>query len=115
VAAASGCAGGPLHSFVVIRSAQATSGGDVMSPLLAIVDGRYKLIKTIEDGLTELYDVSTDPGELVELWPAQPTIGRSLERQLETYRDVVGYPADEELADLRTFGARLIGPNGEVY
>jgi choline-sulfatase len=105
----------PLHRFVVIRSAQATSGGDVMSPLLAIVDGRYKLIKTIEDGLTELFDVVADPGELVDLWPVHPEIGRSLERQLETYRDVVGYPADEELADLRTFGARLIGAQGEVY
>lgn len=105
----------PLHGFVVVRSAHATSGGDVMSPLLAIVDGRYKLIKTIEDGLTELYDVASDPGEAVDLWPLHPEIGRRLERELETYRDIVGYPADEELADLKTFGARLIGPRSEVY
>lgn len=105
----------PLHNFVVIRSALATSGGDVMSPLLAIVDGRHKLIKALEDGLTQLYDVAADPGEVSDLWPLRPELGRQLEAQLELYRDLVGYPADEELADLRTFGARLIGPRGELH
>ena len=105
----------PLHRFVVVRSAHATSGGDVMSPMLAIVDERYKLIKTIEDGLMELYDVPADPTEQTDLWPVHPAVGRRLERELETYRDVVGYPADEELADLKTFGARMIGAQGELY
>ncbi len=105
----------PLHRFVVVRSAHATSGGDVMSPLLAIIDSRYKLIKTIEDGLTELYDVLADAREETDLWPVHPDVGRRLEHELETYRDVVGYPADEELADLKTFGARMIGPQGELY
>lgn len=107
--------GAPLHRFVVVRSAHAASGGDVMSPLLAIVDDRFKLIKTIEDGLTELYDVLADPMENTDLWPLNPDVGRRLERALETYRDIIGYPADEELADLRTFGARIINSQGELY
>jgi arylsulfatase A-like enzyme len=105
----------PLHSFVVIRSAHAASGGDVMSPLLAIVDGPHKLIKTLEDGLTELFDVMNDPTERTDLWASQPDVARRLDRALEVYRDVIGYPADDEMADLKTFGARLINERGEVY
>ena len=105
----------PLHSFVIIRSARAVSGDEAMSPLLAIVDDRYKLTKTFEDGLTELFDISADPGERVDLWPVEPAMGRRLERALETYRDIVGYPADEEMAKLKTVRARMIDPHGQIY
>jgi hypothetical protein len=105
----------PLHGFVFIRSAQAASGGDVMSPLLAIVDHRYKLIKTIEDSLVQLFDVVDDPGEQVDLLHRLPAVARRLELSLETYRDVIGYPADEDLADLKTFGERRLDPDGNVF
>ena len=104
-----------LHGFVFIRSAQAASGGDVMSPLLAIVDHRYKLIKTIEDSLVQLFDVVDDPGEQVDLLHRLPAVARRLELSLETYRDVIGYPADEDLADLKTFGERRLDPDGNVF
>jgi hypothetical protein len=105
----------PLHGFVFIRSAQAASGSDVMSPLLAIVDHRYKLIKTIEDSLVQLFDVVDDPGEQVDLLHRLPAVARRLELSLETYRDVIGYPADEDLADLKTFGERRLDPDGNVF
>jgi hypothetical protein len=105
----------PLHGFVFVRSAQAASGGDVMSPLLAIVDDRYKLIKTVEDSLVQLFDVVDDPGEKVDLLHRLPAVARRLELSLETYRDVIGYPADEDLADLKTFGERRLDPDGNVF
>jgi hypothetical protein len=105
----------PLHGFIFVRSALAVSGGDVMSPLLAIVDDRYKLIKTMEDSLMQLFDVVNDPGEHVDLLPSLPGVARRLELSLETYRDVIGYPADEDLADLKTFGERRIDPDGNVF
>ena len=105
----------PLHRFVVIRSAFATSGGDVMSPMLAIVHGHHKLAKTLENGITELFNLDDDPGENTDLWPSDPGTGRYLDHSLEMYRDIVGYPADEDLSDMKTYGARMIGPAGEVY
>jgi hypothetical protein len=106
----------PLHKFVVIRSAFAASGSDVLSPMLAVVHGSYKLSKTFENGITELYDVATDPSENEDLWPSQPDIGRHLELALETYRDIIGYPADEEIFDMKNnFGVRRLNPMGEIY
>jgi hypothetical protein len=105
----------PLHRFVVIRSAFATSGGDVMSPMLAIVHGQHKLAKSLENGITELFNLVDDPGENTDLWPSDPGTGKYLEHSLELYRDIVGYPADEDLSDMKTYGARMIGAAGEVY
>lgn len=106
----------PLHEFVVIRSAFAASGSDVLSPMLAVVHGSYKLSKTFENGITELYDVVSDPSESVDLWPTQAEIGRHLEVALETYRDIIGYPADEEIVDMKNnFGVRRLNPLGEIY
>jgi hypothetical protein len=42
-------------------------------------------------------------------------VARRLELSLETYRDVIGYPADEDLADLKTFGERRLDPDGNVF
>jgi hypothetical protein len=104
----------PLR-FVVIRSAFATSGGDVMSPMLAIVHGHHKLAKTLENGITELFNLVDDPGENTDQWPSDPGTGSYLEHTLEMYRDIVGYPADEDLSDMKTYSARMIGTAGEVY
>jgi hypothetical protein len=105
----------PLHRFVFIRSAHAASGGDVMSPLLAIVDGRYKLMKTLEDSLQQLFDLEADPGEHVDLLPRLPSLAQRMEKDLETYRDIIGYPAVEDLADLKTFSASRLDADGNVY
>jgi hypothetical protein len=79
------------------------------------VDDRYKLIKTVEDSLVQLFDVVDDPGEKVDLLHRLPAVARRLELSLETYRDVIGYPADEDLADLKTFGERRLDPDGNVF
>jgi len=72
-------------------------------------------VKTLEDSLQQLFDLEADPGEQLDLLPRLPGVAKRLERDLETYRDLIGYPADEDLADLRTFAARRIDAEGNVY
>ena len=98
----------PLREFAFVRSAHGASGGEVVSPMMAIVLGRYKLIKTLEDNLMELYDVVSDPGETVDLLPREPDVAQRLEHAAELYRDIVGYPNPDDRADLRHFrGGRV--------
>jgi len=100
--------GAPLREFAFVRSAHAASGGDVVSPMMAIVSGRYKLIKTLEDNLMELYDVISDPTESVDRLSIEPDVARRLEHAAELYRDIVGYPNPADRADLRNFrGGRV--------
>lgn len=105
----------PLHRFVVIRSAHAASGGEILSPLLAIVAGQYKLVKTIEDNLMTLYDLGADPGERTDVASARPEVVRRLERDMEIYRDIIGYPASGELAELTTFVGKMLDQDGQVF
>ena len=98
----------PLREFAFVRSAHAASGGEVVSPMMAIVLGRYKLSKTLEDNLMELYDVVSDPDERVDLLPREPDMARRLEHAAELYRDLVGYPNTDDRTDLRNFrGGRV--------
>lgn len=105
----------PLHRFIVVRSAHAASGGEILSPLLAIVDGKYKLVKRIEDNLMTLFDLAADPGELSDAASARPDVVRRLELDMETYRDIVGYPAPGELAELKSFAGRMLDEDGQVF
>jgi hypothetical protein len=98
----------PLREFAFVRSAHAASGGEVVSPMMAIVLGRHKLSKTLEDNLMELYDVVSDPGERVDLLPREPDVARRLEHAAELYRDLVGFPNADDRTDLRNFrGGRV--------
>ncbi len=81
-----------LHRFVVSRTSRASSVHGFVTPMASIVDGRFKLIKTFEDGLRELYDIFGDPDELTNLEPEDRVHLRTLETELETYRDIDAYP-----------------------
>lgn len=59
-------------------------------PNSAVRLGRWKLIEWLEDGRTELFDLSTDLGEQHDLAAAQPAITADLLRQLHAWRESVG-------------------------
>ena len=80
----------PLHRFVVTRSSRSVAVSGFVMPMAAIVQDRYKLIVTFEDGLVELYDLAADPGEQHDLAPHLEL--PRLRRALELYRDLDGYP-----------------------
>ncbi len=79
---------GPLHKFVVTRSARAASGDEYSTPMTAIVEGNYKLIETFEDHLQELYNPVADPAELHNLLGEQPREAAKLDDDLQMYRDI---------------------------
>jgi hypothetical protein len=81
----------PLHEFVVARSDRTLTLKGFVLPQAGLVEGDRKLVKTFEDGLTELYDLSLDPGEQESLDPGSRD-GVTLTRQLEMYRDIDHYP-----------------------
>jgi arylsulfatase A-like enzyme len=83
---------GPLHRFVVSRSARAASGEEYSLPMAALVEGNYKLIETFEDKLVELYDPIDDPDELRDLAAIDPEHVAELVDHLEMFRDVDGFP-----------------------
>ena len=80
----------PLHRFVVTRSSRAVEVSGFVMPMAAIIQDRYKLVVTFEDGLVELYDLRADPGEQTDLAPE--IRAPQLRRALEIYRDIDGYP-----------------------
>jgi choline-sulfatase len=82
----------PLHKFVVTRSARIASGNQYSMPLLAIVEGKYKLVETFEDHLMELYDPFDDPAEENDLLTRMPEEAARLDDRLQMFRDVDGYP-----------------------
>jgi hypothetical protein len=83
----------PLHQFVTVRTHRFTSGPVAFSPMLALVTRDYKLVKALdEQDLFELYDLSADPGERVDLAWTQIGLRKSLERDLETFRDIDRWP-----------------------
>jgi arylsulfatase A-like enzyme/Tfp pilus assembly protein PilF len=74
------------------------------SPLQAMVKGRWKLIRGVE---SELYDLSTDPSESVDLAEQEPGVVRELSGELQPYaaQESAAHPIDEErLAQLRSLG-----------
>jgi hypothetical protein len=83
---------GPLHRFVVIRSGRAVSGRASLSPILAIVEGRFKLVKGLEDTLFELFDELDDPAETRDLSAAEAVERARLSQHLALFRDLDGWP-----------------------
>jgi Sulfatase len=82
----------PLHRFVVTRSARAASGNAYSTPILAIVEGPYKLVESFEDRMMELYDPIDDPKEVHDLLTDRPAVSGRLDDHLQMFRDVDGYP-----------------------
>lgn len=82
----------PLHRFVAIRSGREASGNTSLSPMLAIVEDRYKLVRALDENLTELYDVVDAPGEERDLTSRAPEVERRLLHDLELYRDIDKWP-----------------------
>src|SRR5262249_51804737 len=81
----------PLHQFVIVRTYRFTSGNSVRSPMMAIVSGHNKLVQSLdEDGLYELYDLASDPGEARDLAWKRPDLRASLSRALTLFQDIDG-------------------------
>jgi hypothetical protein len=79
----------PLHEFVTVRSHRSTIGNVASQPMLALVSGRYKLIKPLaETDYYELYDLEADPGEVSDLSWSRPELRRALTHRLELFRDI---------------------------
>jgi sulfatase-like protein len=83
----------PLHQFVALRTHRYGSGPAAFSPTMALVTSHYKLVKALdEQDLFELFDLEADPGEQVDLAWTQLGLRRSMERDLDTFRDLDRWP-----------------------
>jgi choline-sulfatase len=83
----------PLHRFVAIRTHRFTSGPVAISPMMALVDNHYKLVKAFdEERLFELYDLDADPDERVDLAWTQTALRAAMEHKLDLYRDLDRWP-----------------------
>jgi hypothetical protein len=104
----------PLHEFVVVRSAHAARGGEVISPMIALVTRRHKLVQVLEENLIDLYDLAVDPGERHNISWRQPALRRDLQRRLAIYRDIDGFPSTFERNDLRQYKGRFVARTGTI-
>jgi hypothetical protein len=83
----------PLHRFVAVRTHRFTSGPVAFSPMLALVQDDWKLVKALdEEKLFELYNLSTDPHEERDLAWTEIGLRESMDRDLELYRDLDRWP-----------------------
>lgn len=64
--------------------------GSGQRPSGAVRSGDYKLIEWYEDGRLELYDLSKDPGETVNLAAAMPERAARLRERLARWREATG-------------------------
>lgn len=63
---------------------------DRSSPF-AVIDGRYKLLKTADGSKVELFDLLADPGETMNLASEKPNVVTQLETELEAWRSGLPY------------------------
>jgi hypothetical protein len=83
----------PLHRFVAVRTHRFTSGPVAFSPMLALVQDRWKLVKALdEEKLFELYDLEADPREERDLAWTEGGRRETMERALELFRDIDRWP-----------------------
>ncbi len=54
-------------------------------PIVAVVDGRYRMIRHVNSGRSELYDRNIDPREQTNLAEAEPAALAALEARVEAY------------------------------
>jgi arylsulfatase A-like enzyme len=56
----------------------------------AILSGDFKLVEWFEDGSLELFDLTADPGESIDLFDAEPAVAEELRARLAGWRDSIG-------------------------
>ena len=66
------------------------------TPAAAVRIGRYKLIEFFEDGRQELYDLSSDPGELQDLAASMPERVAQLSETMRAWREETDAPVPHE-------------------
>ena len=81
-----------LHRFVVVHSARFSSGRTTSVQLLALVEPRYKLVVSFEDGIAELFDRVRDPAERTDFVMAEPQRSAALVRKAAMYADLEALP-----------------------
>ncbi len=91
-----------LHRFAVIRSARFSAGKTAFSPLIAIVDGRHKLVQSFEGNLFELYDLVNDPDERHDLFSLAHPAFLDLAPKLALFRDIDSHPPWSIVTDVFT-------------
>jgi arylsulfatase A-like enzyme len=83
----------PLHQFVTARTHRFTSGPVAFSPMMVLVRDHHKLVKALdEDKLFELYDLDADGREENDLAWTEISLRETMERELETFRDIDAWP-----------------------
>jgi arylsulfatase A-like enzyme len=83
----------PLHQFVAVHTHRFTSGPVAFSPMMVLVQDHYKLVKALdEDKLFELYDLQADPREENDLAWTEVGLRETMERDLDTFRDLDRWP-----------------------
>lgn len=78
------------HFPAYLEADASTAGPWRTTPAAAIRLGRYKLLEFFEDGRTELYDLSADPGEQQDLSDSLPALSARLLRHLHAWQDSTG-------------------------
>ncbi len=84
--------GAPLHKSVGVRTGRWVGGERGLSPMCVLVQGRYKLVKSLEDELLELYDVIDDPAEQHNLATERLDVTNRLAKDLAIYRSLDQWP-----------------------
>jgi arylsulfatase A-like enzyme len=81
----------PLHwHFPAYLEGGGAAGLWRTTPVAAIRDGSWKLHQFFEDDRFELYDLSTDPGERIDLAGDNPELVTRLESEMKRWRTEVG-------------------------
>ncbi|MAS97095.1 MAG: aryl-sulfate sulfohydrolase [Verrucomicrobiales bacterium] len=65
-------------------------------PCSIVRKGNWKLHEYFEDGAFELYDLSADPGEKVNLIEEEPEVFQRMRAELEAWRSNIGAPVPSE-------------------
>ena len=56
------------------------------TPMLALIDNRYKLISRLDDSQDMLFDLIEDPGETKNLVGDEPQVAEAMRKQLTEWR-----------------------------
>jgi arylsulfatase A-like enzyme len=81
----------PLHwHFPAYLEGGGAAGPWRTTPVAAVRDGSWKMLEFFEDERVELYDLSSDPGEQINLARDNPEVVTRLESEMERWRTEVG-------------------------
>ena len=60
---------------------------DVMTPLRSVRNSRYKLIENLWTGKYQLFDLSSDPGEMHDIYGHEPAVQADLQQHLQEWME----------------------------